>query len=191
MFRTFFDRGSRGFYFEFVSLSDRFFELAQGVVWQHPGATTAKRWWTTKPDEVEELALPRALRAFAGVSSRTSWLVTSLLLGDDFFALSLPYRIAGTAVINGTPSIHLIWQDGESSVSAWFRKSDYALVRFSERDVVPIGPSSVPGKPLRTANPQISENTIDFYPVFNESLAPSDFTFSPPQAAAPADPSRE
>ena len=109
-FRTAFDRASQGFYFEFIELQDRFFDPSRAVVWQL-GASPAKTWWTTRAGEVEELPLKTALGGFAGVSSRTSWLVPSLLLGYEA-GFKASYRFVESTSIEEAPAAHLTWRQG-------------------------------------------------------------------------------
>lgn len=192
MFRTAFDRSSNGFYFEYLELQDRFQPPAHAVVWRH-ATTTAQRWWTTKPDEVEQLELPLALAAFAGVSSKTSWLVPSLLL-ELSPTFVLPYRVVGTTTIDAVPAFHLEWRKEQDVVGLWLRKSDYAVIRFAEHRAFPGGrkrelpeavrqqwsPAELERFRDRLKVPFTSDHVIDFYPVFDEPMDASAFQFSPP-----------
>jgi hypothetical protein len=150
-------------------------------------------WWSIDADRIERGDLTSVLDASFGVSNELTGLVTAWLVVHKSSCIELQYRFVGDEDVRGTPSFK-ISSDGQREVTLWFRKSDYALLRFASREVIqPRAEDELPETVRKTLPPEqleqvlaaskqtlVSERTVDFEPVFDAPVDPALFNFSVP-----------
>jgi hypothetical protein len=194
-FHTAFERHSGRFYFDYNETRGRILPPERVVIWQaEPG--TAQIWRTAEPDQVEQDELSGALSAMQGVSNGLTAIAPRLLLpralAVDPGPFQAAYRLEGTERIGDAATFRILWQGQRRSVRLWIRQSDFALLRYSDHQVLA---STAPddtaeGQDTLAARIQrfdteredtlVSDTTVEFHPVFGAALEARDFQFSPP-----------
>jgi hypothetical protein len=185
-FRTAFGRACAGFYFESCEMPERFGPPIRLAVWRDP-PNSARRWASYKPAEVNDSDLDDALGVFAGTSHGLLSLVPRLLLGESSSDPVPVYKVVSRALLDGVSVVQISEDATERHTDLWLRESDAALVRLSDRRVVPkVRPDDLTPKvrallaPDTNEAPLISEREIEIFPVFDEPTHDSDFRFAPP-----------
>lgn len=199
VFETAFDRATGSFRFEYTETHERFFPPDRHVIWRS-GRGLAHVWWTIR-EPVEDTELDRGLAAMAGVSGGTSRTVPSMLLGwAAGMKRDLGYAADGEGVAGGTACLKMSTRHGNGTFTMWIGKDDHALHRLTEHHHIDGAHSEeeiaalIARSPedhrkevadmLRTPHPFMSEQTIDYAPVFDRPIDPARFAFTPPPPGA-------
>jgi len=199
-FETLFDRARGGFRFDFSQVYARFVDPHRAAIWRHsPGLVHT--WWSLKhraPDQ--ELA--SAIDEFGGISLRTSRNVPMMLFGwapNPY--RELVFQIDGDETVRDAPCVKLSARQEDRLVIMWIGKRDHALRKLFERwhnDGLPLDATVIANLPEevrnklaqvpRTPAPFTTELSTEYNPVFDRSVDPSRFEFTPPPSPPSSSP---
>ncbi len=194
-FSTAFQRSTGSFRFEYTKTYPRFFEPEHAVIWRR-GSGTAHVWWTAEPRVVDE-PLDQALAAQAGVSNRTSAVVTYMLLGIDTCAKTCVYSAAGGETVRGVPCLKIAASSANRQTTMWIGREDHALYRFAQRthtnarltdaeiarvvEGLPEAQRAHVAEVMRSTTGDLTgDETIELSPRFDQPIAEDRFDFTPP-----------
>lgn len=193
-FRTAFRRQGGQFRFDYEDSGGEFASPARIVIWR-PGFGPSLSWWTIKPKETRQGPLVEALHSFAGVSGGLTALAPRWLVDGTRPLFASNYRVLGEEAVRGEPCLKLESTDTKNrTVTFWFRKADYAMLRSAERGVIPPRPEAAISERLRNSlQPEelqvllevsklrlFTESVLEVEPTFDGPLDEHWFQFSPP-----------
>jgi hypothetical protein len=181
-FSTVFDRATGAFAFRY-SIDER----PRGALWRS-SMGPAHLWAAYYPDKME-VDISRGIAALTGVSSGTSYEVSTRLLGLRNVMDKQHFHLEREEAIQGLLCVKLVTDDG--NLALWIAKNERTLqrvfnrVRLDPRDLladprIASHLGSDERKRIEASLPFTSEKTIEYKPVLDHIIDASRFDFTPP-----------